>query len=372
MDLQSSLREAAEVSGARKTLLWLALAVIGSVPCHAQSYQVEGILTKHRYQIPAEMPGLAKEERYQFRSVSDPTNWNVQILPIDVPGYPLKYIEAGCDGQTLYIYEEQDVEQGRLAAKRKGLVLATWGIARIIPDTVPHPEFVFAPLWLAYCSSGYFRTNASGRARQFWLSPEIIPGPVLTNRLVKANWSWLPGGEWFLARGEFFRSEGGGRESVTEADAKPHLLYDVRQTRDIGGAKLPLEFELTSFQEPEKIRPFGGYSALATNVRASGPLTDPRPRIKVPVTMMDFRFRKDFPAVPLFQHRVTNGVWPEKLAAAATKEFQMAKRVALTAGETPTQVSGKRPTAFMIAFLVANAALFGVWFGKRTKQTNAT
>ena len=92
---------------------------------------------------------------------------------------------------------------------------------------------------------------------------------------------------------------------------------------------MPTAFDFVRFSEIHlsSKSPFVTFSCRVTNVARVQPLLDPKPRISLPVMMMDYRFASETPPVPMLQQIVTNGSWPEKATVAASKQLGIARRI---------------------------------------------
>ena len=92
---------------------------------------------------------------------------------------------------------------------------------------------------------------------------------------------------------------------------------------------MPTAFDFVRFSEIDLSNktPFVSFSCRATNVVRVQPLLDPKPRISLPVMMMDYRFGTETPPVPMLQYLVTNSSWPDKAAIAASKQLGIARRI---------------------------------------------
>lgn len=332
----------------------------------AAGIQVEGTLV---YSTAGPIPaGGSNEEQYVFKLTAQGQQWNIQMTPTDAEKRPIKYIEIGCDGEMMYAYHEQNVE--RVLWKDTNnvpIVPLNRGFAMIIPDTLPSPRFFRCePLWLAYCSTWYFSTNHTGKARQIWLSGDISPSPVVTNPPVKAVWDWCANGGQCLSRVEYFpESRPGGSADF------PLVVYRVTQTKTVEGVEVPSQFEFIRYREEDvsKQIPFVTFSCRATNVLRLASPVNPKPTIAVPVMMMDYRFSGDPAPVPVVRHLVTNGLWLEKSELATTKHFEIAKRVANieSSGQTNTPTKNRR-RIIVIAFVVASIVVFAFAMTKTSKR----
>ena len=288
-----------------------------------QALRIDGTLD---YWTPPDPRMPTNEEGYLFRLLVDEGKWNIQMTPVDAEKRVVKYFEMGCDGDALYAYIEHNLDRFPLKMRNGVAVLPTArGIAMIIPDTLPNPRFFRCePLWLAYCSHPYFSTNSSGRARQIWMSGELSPSALLDNIPVKATWNWLPKGRRYLSRVDYY-----ARPDSNGSAALPLVVYNVTQTQELEGVDLPTAFDFVRFSEIDLSNktPFVSFSCRATNVVRVQPLLDPKPRISLPVMMMDYRFATETPPVPMLQYIVTNGSWPEKVAVSATKQYRIERRI---------------------------------------------
>ncbi|MCX6914251.1 MAG: sigma-70 family RNA polymerase sigma factor [Verrucomicrobia bacterium] len=309
--------------------VWLAVhkqskATLGGEHRHAfASLRIEGTLT---YWTPPDPRMPTNEEHYFFRLLVDEGKWNIQMIPVDAEKRAITYFEIGCDGETLYAYHEQNLDLIRKKMTNGvAVVPTTRGFAMIIPDTLPNPRFFRCePLWLAYCSHPYFSTNSSGRARQIWLSGELSPSAVLDNIPVKATWNWLPKGRRYLSHVDYY-----ARPDSSGSAPLPLVVYNVTRTKELEGVDVPTAFDFVRFSEIDLSNktPFVTFSCRVTNVARVQPLLDPKPRISLPVMMMDYRFATETPPVPMLQQIVTNGSWPEKATVAASKQLGIARRI---------------------------------------------
>jgi RNA polymerase sigma factor (sigma-70 family) len=299
-------------------------ATLPGEPRHAlASLRIDGTLN---YWTPPDPRMPTNEEGYLFRLLVDEGKWNVQMTPVDAEKRVVKYFEMGCDGEALYAYIEHNLDRFPLKMRNGVAVLPTTrGIAMIIPDTLPNPRFFRCePLWLAYCSYPYFSTNSSGRARQIWLSGELSPSALLDDIPVKATWNWLPKGRRYLSHVDYY-----ARPDSNGSAALPLVVYNVTQTQELEGVDLPTAFDFVRFSEIDLSNktPFVTFSCRVTNVARVQPTLDPKPRISVPVMMMDYRFAAETPPVPMLQYIVTNGSWPEKAEVSATKQYRIERRI---------------------------------------------
>ncbi|MBE0545806.1 MAG: hypothetical protein IH623_31125 [Verrucomicrobia bacterium] len=332
----------------------------------AAGIQVEGTLV---YSTAGPIPaGGSNEEQYVFKLTAQGQQWNIQMTPTDAEKRPIKYIEIGCDGEMMYAYHEQNVE--RVLWKDTNnvpIVPLNRGFAMIIPDTLPSPRFFRCePLWLAYCSTCYFSTNHTGKARQIWLSGDISPSPVVTNPPVKAVWDWCAKGGQYLSRVEYFpESRPGGSADF------PLVVFRVTQTKTVEGVEVPSQFKFIRYREEDvsKQIPYVTFSCQATNVIRIDSMANPKPRIAVPVIMQDYRFSGDRLPVPVVRHLVTNGLWLDKSEMATTKHFEIAKRVANieSSGQTNTPTKNRR-RIILIAFVVASIVIFAFAMTKTSKR----
>jgi hypothetical protein len=285
----------------------------------AESLRVEGTLVYTG--APVRDWGF-DEEPYSFEVLAQGSKWIIRMTPDDPEKRAITYTEVGCDGKTIYAFLEHNM---KLVPPRltNGIPIppASKGVGMMFEDTVPSPLFFRCEaLWLAYCSASHFQ-NSSGKARQVWLGGNMTANGVLTND-VPAEWTWNSAQKQYLSHVEYFP------ERNPKGKQNPIVIFDVPKSEFFEGADVPTEFTLVRFSEVDlsKKVPFVTFTCKVSRLSRSIFPVSAKPELRVPVMMMDYRFRADEDPLPLIQYLVTDGVWPEPDAVRASKRFQTAKR----------------------------------------------
>jgi len=345
----------------------IAYALLMATPSHhglaGQCLHIEGTLDYTR--APIGSRGQNKES-FLFKLTTQERVWNIQMTPVDADKRPIKYCEIGCDGETIYAYSEQNENVVKnKSTNNVPIKLGANGFAMVIPDNVPNPMYFRSEaLWLAFCSTWYFSTNTLKKARQIWPTSAVSTSPALTSIMVKASWEWLPKGKHYLAQINFVPKSPSPKE-----EDYPLVVYRTLRTKDVDNMEVPTEFEYIRFNEinRQKKTPFETYYCQVTKAYHGPGLEDPKPKLPMPVVMMDYRFSQENPAVPLVRQIVTNGAWQEKDEAVVSKQFKIQKRIALIEASNRTPSSSR---IIIIGFIVANALVFGfVMIKHRNKKT---
>lgn len=313
--------------------LWLRLGVLMGLPLFGSAslaIRSEGILTYKAPQASQTRLGAPAEEVYAFTVLSDGKHWKMALDALQPTNHPTPHAEIGCDGTTLYVYKEFGNSQApRLNNERPSIIKnngtpvipVNKGIALIIPDTVPNPIYSRCEvLWLAFCSADHFKTNTHGLARRIWMES----GPldvVFTNASVSAEWEWLAG-QAFVSRVRYFNAR--VRKELQTAVAE----YRVVKSHEQAGIHVPTAFELERFSQrnlPARTTLIK-FECVVTNTMSVTSF-EPRPEIRVPVLMSDYRFRDVAPSVDSIRRIVTNGAWQDVATVSGSKEVAMARRV---------------------------------------------
>ena len=329
--------------------------------CAGESLRVEGTLVYTAAPTPTHG---ADEERYSVDLKVDGRIWSIQMIPTDAAKRPIKYTEIGCDGETICAYLEQNQEViPPKFTNGVAVVPANQGVAMMFAGSVPSPMyFRCEALWLAYCSAWQFVTNSSGKACQLWLGGNVPLNGVVDN-YVNAEWNWVSERRRFLSHVAYFpeRTSGGSRRY-------PLVTFDVIRTQLLQGIEVPVEFTFVRYDETELAKriPFVSFTFNVSKVTHVDIPVVPKPKIKVPVMLMDFRFSKDAVPVPLIQQIVRDGVWPGRAAVASSKNYAIAKRVVKTGNSDPSM---KPKKGTILSILAANALVLAIVAGVKLKRT---
>lgn len=264
--------------------------------------------------------------------------------------------EVVCDGQDIFYLT--------VLKDRAAIVNPT-----VRPGVIPYNEHMSLtfPVWLAYGSGLYLRTNTSGRIRATWCLQELEP-LWYAGVLFPGKWQLsdklphVPKALQIFDLGNFFTIQGEGLQKYIQTNSyqppfeKGFLrsAYKVLTTTNIADIELPVEFELDIFAPTPEAKTQSDIRRLYTYYgrgvsfqRAAIPaIATPSLPTSGSVTIFDNRFRIEDPFAVL-SYTTTNGHWLSRNDSRVTSVY---KSFRLNAGDARRTASPTRKAVVYVLF----------------------
>jgi hypothetical protein len=226
---------------------------------------------------------LSKTWQRQFEAITDGRRWRVRFPDADRPtNSPPFWQEYGCDGQSVYAVTLYDTNYTgpRLFADKDGISVRNFSgrkprnnaTAKVIPGSIPMPNWLIEYVWLAYLS-GCELTQLE--AHSVSVLPALYGGGNETHHLTfkePARWVLSRDFPYNPSRLEFF---GGGMYSFSAKlgehrtiPSQPftNLALVVESTTNSGAWTVPARFSVIAFRP----LPSAGSGAAAVSFTGRG------------------------------------------------------------------------------------------------------
>jgi hypothetical protein len=234
------------------------------------------------------------------------------------------YIECAWDGNVLRTV----VADYRATTNASGVWL---NAGTVETQIVPTAQFPFLPaLWLAYCSSDYFKAAKDHTVQPVW--PQDNPLLRQQGFRVKAEWTLaeadphVPELVTFLNDGRYRGFDKESQRPIEIPLPPPYgagftnAIYRANVTTNLNSLSLPIEFFLRQYRTPLGAGVTAGmprYTILgyAREVRSRATVGAYYPAFHGSATVCDYRFAQKLPAGRFHddgyvQYKATRGTWP--------------------------------------------------------------